>query len=265
MKYVITFQFSTYFRSHQQKKKILEWLRGKNSNFKLKQIKYKRNCKVKRDNFESKVTVIIYIHPGVRVYIYHQLANLTSIDLHLLSSRKYFKKSTFWCSSLNQPYDSAMKFGSKVRSFLSKLRRSNRFKCYYVRYQRLVEHHLSDEDEDKGPRIYVTAMVGQERKRYDVPLMYISLPWFQQLVIGSEEERDLGQPILVDCTPEMFELFLELWSFKWDFDEGNYFIFLKKFEKWSRVRDDYLTSATADIAALIQNSNHSSPDSIAES
>ncbi|KAB2093412.1 hypothetical protein ES319_A02G093000v1 [Gossypium barbadense] len=155
-----------------------------------------------------------------------------------------------------------MKFGSKVRSFLKKLRRSNRLKYYYFRYQRLVEHHLSDEDDDKAPRIYVTAMVGQERKRYDVPLMYVSLPWFQQLMIGPEEERDLAQPIIVDCTPEMFELFLELWSFKWDFDEGNYFIFLKKFEKWSGTRDDYLTSANA---ALIQNSSHSSADSIAES
>ncbi|MBA0855961.1 hypothetical protein Goshw_021636 [Gossypium schwendimanii] len=101
------------------------------------------------------------------------------------------------------------------------MRRSNRLKYYYFRYQRLVEQHLSDEDEDKAPRIYVTAMVGQERKRYDVPLI-----------------------------------------FKWDFDEGNYFIFLKKFEKWSGVRGDYLASANA---ALIQNSNHSSPVSIAES
>ncbi|TYH83531.1 hypothetical protein ES332_D02G138400v1 [Gossypium tomentosum] len=143
-----------------------------------------------------------------------------------------------------------MKFGSKVRSFLKKLRRSNRLKYYYFRYQCLVEYHLSDEDEDKASRIYMMTMVGQERKRYDVPLMYVSLSW------------DLGQPIIVDCTPEMFELFLELWSFKWDFDEGNYFIFLKKFEKCSGVRGDYLTSANA---ALIQNSNHSSPVSIAES
>ncbi|KAK8484551.1 hypothetical protein V6N13_055044 [Hibiscus sabdariffa] len=169
-----------------------------------------------------------------------------------------------------------MKFGSKVRSFVDKLRRCNKLKYYYFRYQRLVEHHLSDDETDDGvggaPRIYVSVTVGEEAKSYDVPLMYLSLPWFREMVIRPNEsdlETDLGRPIAVDCSPEMFELFLELWSFKWDFNEGNYFMFLRKFEKWSRGgRDEYSTSGNADADAVRRTSDEmsiSSSDSVAES
>ncbi|XWS09395.1 hypothetical protein CRYUN_Cryun40dG0081500 [Craigia yunnanensis] len=145
--------------------------------------------------------------------------------------------------------DSAMNMALKIGSFLNKIRRSSKLK--YYRYNRLVDDqsdHGVAETIDKGPRIYVSVYVGIEAKRYDVPLMYLSLPMFQQIMIrpqGNDLDTNLDRPITVDCIPEAFELLLELWSFTWDFDEGNFFIFLKKFENWSRLRHEYLTAQAA--------------------
>ncbi|XP_022761560.1 uncharacterized protein LOC111307713 [Durio zibethinus] len=101
--------------------------------------------------------------------------------------------------------DSTMKLAWKIRSFLKKIRQSSK----YYRYHRLVNDesdHGVVKTIDEAPTIYVSVYVGKEGKR-----------------------------------PEIFDQLLELWSFKWDFDEGNCFIFLKEFEKWSRMRQERLT------------------------
>ncbi|XVF65736.1 hypothetical protein PTKIN_Ptkin09bG0273800 [Pterospermum kingtungense] len=137
---------------------------------------------------------------------------------------------------------------SKIGSFLNKIRRRTSSKLKHNGYHRLVndqsDHHgVAKAIDEEAPRIYVSVYVGEEGKRYDVPLMYLSLPRFQQMVVRSSQgnndlDTNLDRPIIVDCTPETFELLLKLWSYKWDVDEGNFFIFLKKLENKSRFESD---------------------------
>ncbi|XVF29497.1 hypothetical protein REPUB_Repub15cG0126000 [Reevesia pubescens] len=138
-----------------------------------------------------------------------------------------------------------MNLASKISSFLKKIRRSRNLK--YYRYHRLVDdqsdHGIDNSTIDEAPRIYVSVYVGKEAKQYDVPLMYLSIPRFQQMMIRSQGNDDLDtnldRPIIVDCTPEVFDQLLELWSFKYEFVEGNFYIFLTKFE--NRLRHERLT------------------------
>lgn len=151
------------------------------------------------------------------------------------------------------------KSSSKFSRFFNKIRRISsciKPKRYY-RY-----HRLRDDDDDsvgiaktdideETPRIYVSVYVGKESKRYDVPLMYLSLPRFQQMVVRSSAQgniNDLDRPIIVDCNPETFELLLKLWSYKWDVDEGNCFFFMKNLENKSRFETYECLSSTTNAA-----------------
>ncbi|XVE80977.1 hypothetical protein DITRI_Ditri15bG0025200 [Diplodiscus trichospermus] len=147
-------------------------------------------------------------------------------------------------------YDSAMNLASKIGSFFSKIRRSSKLKHNFL-YNRLVDQ--SDNGVvvkaiDKAPRIYVSVYVGKEAKRYDVPLRYLSLPRFRLMVMrshGNDLDINLDRPIIVDCTPEFFELLLEHWSFKWDYNEENHFNFLKKVREMEAVGTGILTAHAA--------------------
>lgn len=61
---------------------------------------------------------------------------------------------------------------------------------------------------------YVAMYVGEERKRYEVPVKYLSLPKFQELMMNSQDEGDLDfkidGPITLTCTTEKFEELLKL-------------------------------------------------------
>ncbi|XVE84496.1 hypothetical protein DITRI_Ditri17bG0018100 [Diplodiscus trichospermus] len=62
-------------------------------------------------------------------------------------------------------------------------------------------------------RGYVAMYVGEEAKRYEVPMKYLSSPVFQELLIRSQDddlEAKIDGPITIDCTPEMFEQLLKV-------------------------------------------------------
>lgn len=56
--------------------------------------------------------------------------------------------------------------------------------------------------------------MGEKRKRYQVPLAYLSLPMFQQLIKDSNGDDDfdfkIDGPILVSCDGRSFDHFLQV-------------------------------------------------------
>jgi SAUR family protein len=60
---------------------------------------------------------------------------------------------------------------------------------------------------------YVAVYVGEEQKRYEVPLKYLSLPCFQDLIVQAEPEvlePKIEGPIMLACTTEIFDQLLKL-------------------------------------------------------
>ncbi|KAJ0089120.1 hypothetical protein Patl1_31523 [Pistacia atlantica] len=66
-------------------------------------------------------------------------------------------------------------------------------------------------ENDKTVKIrrgYVGIYVGEEAKRYEVPVKYVSFPPFQELMKQSEDDEldfKIDGPIKLSCTPEIFE------------------------------------------------------------
>ncbi|XVE84494.1 hypothetical protein DITRI_Ditri17bG0017900 [Diplodiscus trichospermus] len=75
---------------------------------------------------------------------------------------------------------------------------------------REAEEHAKTLQARRG---YVAMYVGDEAKRYEVPIKYLSSPLFRQLLIRSQDddlEAKIDGPITIDCTPEMFKQLLKV-------------------------------------------------------
>ncbi|KAK2643538.1 hypothetical protein Ddye_025301 [Dipteronia dyeriana] len=78
-------------------------------------------------------------------------------------------------------------------------------------YKRLVNEKKSEKLE--LARGCVAIYVGQERKRYQVPLIYLSLPNFQQLIKTSQGDVfdvKIDGPITLACPTHTFEQLLKI-------------------------------------------------------
>ncbi|KAI9180895.1 hypothetical protein LWI28_009178 [Acer negundo] len=84
-------------------------------------------------------------------------------------------------------------------------------------YKRLVNAAAAD-DEKKPEKLElargcVAIYVGQDRKRYQVPLKYLSLPSFQQLINTSQGDVfdvKIDGPITLACPTHTFEQLLKI-------------------------------------------------------
>ncbi|KAK2649463.1 hypothetical protein Ddye_016952 [Dipteronia dyeriana] len=82
-------------------------------------------------------------------------------------------------------------------------------------YKRLVNAAADKKKSEKLElaRGCVAIYVGQERKRYQVPLIYLSLPNFQQLINTSQEDVfdvKIDGPITLACPTHTFEQLLKI-------------------------------------------------------
>ncbi|KAK3170428.1 hypothetical protein Dsin_025391 [Dipteronia sinensis] len=83
-------------------------------------------------------------------------------------------------------------------------------------YKRLVNAAAADEKKFEKldlARGCVAIYVGQERKRYQVPLIYLSLSNFQQLINASQEDVfdvKIDGPITLACPTHTFEQLLKI-------------------------------------------------------
>ncbi|KAK7834553.1 auxin-induced protein 10a5 [Quercus suber] len=65
----------------------------------------------------------------------------------------------------------------------------------------------------KVPKGYIDLYVGEEMKRYEIPVKYLSLPAFQELIVQSqadELEPKIQGPIMLACRTEEFDQLLKL-------------------------------------------------------
>ena len=65
----------------------------------------------------------------------------------------------------------------------------------------------------KVPKGYIGLYVGEEKKRYEIPVKYLSLPAFQELIVQSqadELEPKIQGPIMLACRTEEFDQLLKL-------------------------------------------------------
>ena len=65
----------------------------------------------------------------------------------------------------------------------------------------------------KVPKGYIAVYVGEERKRYEVGVKYLSLPEFQELIVQShadEIEPKIEGPLMLACRTEEFDQLLKL-------------------------------------------------------
>ena len=65
----------------------------------------------------------------------------------------------------------------------------------------------------KVPKGYIGLYVGEEKKRYEIPVKYLSLPAFQELIVQSqadELEPKIQGPIMLACRTDEFDQLLKL-------------------------------------------------------
>ena len=65
----------------------------------------------------------------------------------------------------------------------------------------------------KVPKGYIGLYVGEEKKKYEIPVKYLSLPAFQELIVQSqadELEPKIQGPIMLACRTEEFDQLLKL-------------------------------------------------------
>ena len=92
-------------------------------------------------------------------------------------------------------------------SMLMKKLGSNHFKNLYIRIGSTESPKTR-----KVPKGYIGLYVGEERKRYEVPVKYLSLPAFQELIVQSqadELEAKIEGPIMLACKTEEFDQLLK--------------------------------------------------------
>lgn len=91
----------------------------------------------------------------------------------------------------------------KVCSLVSRHSISKKSCC-----QRLLVQVADNAKTVKIRRGYVGIYVGEEAKRYEVPVKYLLFPPFQELMKQSEDDEldfKIDGPIKLSCTPEIFE------------------------------------------------------------
>ncbi|KAK0582166.1 hypothetical protein LWI29_022233 [Acer saccharum] len=96
-----------------------------------------------------------------------------------------------------------------LRRFMKKLSASDSNNWY----KRLVNADEKKSEKLKLARGCVAIYVGQERKRYQVPLIYLSLPNFQQLINTSQGDVfdvKIDGPITLACPTHTFEHLLKI-------------------------------------------------------
>lgn len=67
--------------------------------------------------------------------------------------------------------------------------------------------------EGSSARGHIVMYVGEDLKRYQVPLKYLSLPKFQELImqsLGDDLDVKVDGPITLACTTETFDRLLKL-------------------------------------------------------
>ncbi|XVF37663.1 hypothetical protein REPUB_Repub20aG0028900 [Reevesia pubescens] len=98
---------------------------------------------------------------------------------------------------------------SKIGSLLKKLGQHSRPKNSYNRLTQAEEAAKADVQARRG---YVTMYVGEEAKRYEVPIKYLSSPAFQELLIRSQDDdldNKIDGPITIPCTSQRFKELLK--------------------------------------------------------
>ncbi|WCJ27700.1 SAUR-like auxin-responsive protein family [Euphorbia peplus] len=83
-----------------------------------------------------------------------------------------------------------------------------------VFYQPLLERHVQNQDEEKRRRPrkgYVAIYVGEEGKRYEVPIKCLSCKSFQEIMSEKQdlESHNQGGPLKLLCSPRSFDNLLK--------------------------------------------------------
>ena len=105
-----------------------------------------------------------------------------------------------------------MYFTTFVRRKLCTPKKKIRLNHYKNLYNR-IDCTKSTNKTRKVPKGYIGLYVGEERKRYEVPVKYLSLPAFQELIVQSqadELEPKIQGPIMLACRTEEFDQLLKL-------------------------------------------------------
>ncbi|XP_021291841.1 auxin-induced protein X15-like [Herrania umbratica] len=98
---------------------------------------------------------------------------------------------------------------SKISWFVRRIGRS-KSKKYYRRLEE--EGEVGKAAPLEAREGYVAMYVGEEAKRYEVPIKYLSLPTFKELLMQSQEDyldAKIEGPILISCTIENFDQLLK--------------------------------------------------------
>ncbi|KAK2638934.1 hypothetical protein Ddye_026729 [Dipteronia dyeriana] len=98
-----------------------------------------------------------------------------------------------------------------IRRLMKKLSSS----CSKNSYKRLanVDGEKKSDQKLEVARGCVAMYVGEERKRYQVPLIYLSLPKFQELIKTSQGDAfdvKIDGPITLACTTQTFKQLLNI-------------------------------------------------------
>ncbi|KAM7528300.1 hypothetical protein LguiB_031710 [Lonicera macranthoides] len=89
---------------------------------------------------------------------------------------------------------------------LKKMKNRNKSKGYNF----LHDHQQISIHEQTVPSGHFPIYVGEELKRYAVPVAYLSSRWLQDLLNKFEDEIQGGQPIILPCSVDAFEGVLNL-------------------------------------------------------
>ncbi|KDP39594.1 hypothetical protein JCGZ_02614 [Jatropha curcas] len=113
----------------------------------------------------------------------------------------------------------------KFRSVVRKLSHKGSNKISYRSLAEAADGNGDGENNNvaKSPRRArrgcVTAYVGEEAKRYEIPIKFLAIQSFQELIIGSEEEdfdSKIEGPIRLSCSTSFFDEQLQLLKLRVD-------------------------------------------------
>ncbi|KAM7522708.1 hypothetical protein LguiA_012610 [Lonicera macranthoides] len=94
--------------------------------------------------------------------------------------------------------------GRKIQMLLKKMKNKNNSKGYTS----LHDHQQISIHKQTVPSGHFPIYVGEEFKRYAVPVAYLSSRWMQNLLNKFEDEIQGGQPIVLPCSVDAFERYL---------------------------------------------------------
>ncbi|KAJ0089126.1 hypothetical protein Patl1_31524 [Pistacia atlantica] len=106
-----------------------------------------------------------------------------------------------------------MKFSSIIKKILGGRSLSKKSKDYRRLVMSDEKDHHHHHQSVKVRRGYVAIYVGDEAKRYEVPVKYLSFPPFLELVkqsVGDDFDTQIDGPINLTCTTETFDELLKL-------------------------------------------------------